>query len=163
MIDVNDMMAAENRRQEIAVRAGVSIRAVKAEPSIFKELQVKWLEAFFPMEVNREFGKVMAETKFPGYNFGATLQDIAKLTPEQQHTEEEAIAEWNQLLADSVENELKVTRTSTGQPKVDESGNVVPPIQSEEGTPEADSTKKAPVAKPPVATPVVVVKDSDKK
>ena len=161
MIDVNEICAMENRRQEVAVRAGVSIRTVKAEDSIFKKLQVKWLEAFFPVEVNHEFTDVLKDTKFPGYNFGATLQDIAKLTPEQQHTEEEAIAEWNQLLADSVENELKVTRTSTGQPKVDESGNVVPPIQSEEGTPEADSTKKAPVVKAP--PPVVVVKDSDKK
>jgi hypothetical protein len=140
MIDVNDMMAAENRRQEVAVRAGISVRQVKAEPSIFKELQVKWLEAFYPMEVNREFGKILAETKFPGYNWGATLHDIAKLSPEQQATEEEIQAEIERLAAESAANELQVTRTGTGAPKVDESGNVVPPIQG--STPEADATSK---------------------
>ena len=140
MIDVNDMMAAENRRQEVAARAGVSIRAIKAEPSVFKELQVKWLEGFYPMEVNREFGKVLAETKFPGYHFNATLNDVAKLAPEQQATEEEIQAEIDRLQAESIANELQVTRTGTGAPKVDESGNVVPPIQG--NTPEADATAK---------------------
>lgn len=180
MIDVNDMMAAENRRQEVAVRAGVSIRQVKAEPSKFKELQVKWLEAFFPLEVGREFGELMKKTKFPGYNFGASLQDVADLSPEQQATEEEIAAEIARLEAESIANELQVTRTGTGAPKVDESGNVVPPIQG--STPEADATakndqrqreirkeqedklEKAKEGQPkPTQQPVVVVKDTDKK
>jgi hypothetical protein len=177
MIDVNDMMAAENRRQEIAVRAGVSIRQVKAEPSKFKELQVKWLEAFFPLEVGREFGELMKKTKFPGYNFGATLHDVADLSPEQTATEEEIQAEIDRLAAESAAHELQVTRTSTGQPKVDESGNVVPPIQG--STPEADATAKheqkqrdlakereekleAAKENKPTQQPVVVVKDKDK-
>ena len=157
MYDVNDICGMENRRQEVAVRAGVALRVAKAEPSIFKDMQVKFFEQIAP-EVMKEFGEKLQDTKFPGYNFGATLHDVAKLSAEQQASEEEIAAELDRLAAESAANELQVTRTSTGQPKVDESGNVVPPVQSE--TPEADATKKT----PPVAkAPVVVVKDTDKK
>jgi hypothetical protein len=155
MYDVNDICGMENRRQEVAVRAGVALRVAKAEPSIFKDMQVKFFEQIAP-EVMKEFGEKLQDTKFPGYNFGATLHDVAKLSAEQQASEEEIAAELDRLAAESAANELQVTRTSTGQPKVDESGNVVPPIQSE--VPEGEVTKK--VAKP--VAPVVVVKDEKK-
>jgi hypothetical protein len=163
MYDVNDICAMENRRQEVAVKAGVALRVAKAEPSVFKDMQVKWFEEFYP-EVATEFGELLKTTEFPGYNWGATLHDVAKLSAEQQATPEEIEAELARLAEESEANELQVTRTGTGQPKVDDSGNVVPPVQG--GEPAADSTKKVPVAKaPPVATqtPVVVVKDDKKK
>jgi len=165
MIDVNDIAAMESRRQEVAVRAGVSVRVAKAEKSVFKDLQVKWLEGFYPIEVNREFGELLKNTEFPGYNFGATLADVAKLSAEQQATPEEIQAEIDRLAAESAAHELQVTRTGTGQPKVDESGNVVPPIQGAAPPPEGGATRvEKPKVTPPVATqtPVVVVKD-DKK
>jgi hypothetical protein len=169
MLDVNDIAAAESRRQEIAVKAGVALRIAKAEPSVFKDMQIQWFDEFYPAVIH-EFGEKMKETEFPGYNWNATLHDVAKLSAEaeQQHTPEEIDAELARLAEESAANELQVTRTGTNQPKVDESGNVVPPIQSE--VPEGETTRKRQVpVKPPVATqlpanPVVVVKDDkDKK
>jgi len=140
--DVNDIIAVEAHRQLLEVKAGASIREVKRQPSIWKELAKKYVEEDEP-EAYREFMEKMKTTKMPLRNFGATMEDVVNASePEvKPQTAEEEAAEMERLLAESIENELKVTRTGTGAPKVDESGNVVPPIQA--ATPEADATAKS--------------------
>jgi hypothetical protein len=160
--DVNDIVAVEAHRQLLEVKAGASIRAVKAQPSIWKEIAKRYVEEDQP-DAYDEFTEKLKTTKMPLRNFGATLQDVADASePEVKPlTAEEEAAEMERLLAESIENELKVTRTGNGAPKVDESGNVVPPIQTD---PQSSATTEKKKVAPPVAAqqPVVVVKD-DKK
>jgi hypothetical protein len=139
--DVNDIIAVEAHRQLVAVQGGASIRAVKAERSIWKEIAKRYVEEDQP-EAYTEFTEKLKTTKMPLRNFGATAQDAEQASePEVKPlTPEEESAELERLLAESIENELKVTRTATGAPKVDEYGNVVQPLQA--ATPEAEATSK---------------------
>lgn len=130
LIDFDDIQAAENRRREVAVKAGESPRDSKYAASVYKDQIAEYVKEAEP-EVSEEFTKTQQETKLPGYNFGATAEDAAKLSEskEKPRTAEEDAAEMERLLQESKDNELKVTRTATGQPKIDEDGNPVSPIQ----------------------------------
>ena len=131
LIDFDDIQAAENRRREVAVKAGASPRDTKYEPSIYKDMIVEYVKEAEP-KVSEDFTDLQKEVALPGYNFGATLEDAAKLTESKEggsRSAEEEAEEYLRLQEESKENEMKVTRTGTGQPKVDESGNVVEPLQ----------------------------------
>lgn len=160
-MDVNDIVAVDAHRQLLEVKAGVSIREAKRKSTKWQELAQAYVDADQPQPEWDNFRHELAEAKMPLRNFGATMEDVADASePEVKPlTAEEEAAEMERLLAESIENELKVTRTGNGAPKVDESGNVVPPIQTD---PQASTAKKK--VAPPVAAqqPVVVVKD-DKK
>ena len=156
MPDVNDIVAVEAHRQLLAVKAGESIREVKRQPSIWKELAKDYVEEDQP-KAYQEFMEKLRTTKMPLRNFGATMEDVVKASePEvKPQTAEEEAEEMERLLAESIENEMKVTRTGTGAPKVDESGNVVTPLQDSEATPAAKKTAPKPQQ---AQQPAVVVK-----
>ena len=149
LIDFDDIQAAENRRREVAVKAGASPRDTKYEPSIYKDMIVEYVKEAEP-SVSNEFTDLQKEVALPGYNFGATLEDAAKLTEskegERGRSAEEEAEEFTRLQEESKENEMKVTRTGTGQPKVDENGNVVEPLQPMVPTPTLGSSKSTNVS-----------------
>lgn len=164
-MDVNDIVAIDAHRQLVEVNAGVSIREAKRKDTKWQELAQRYVDDDQPQPVWDEFRKELSEAKFPGRNFGATLEDVTKSSePDQKQPSDEEQAEtFQRLQEESKENELKVTRTSTGQPKVDESGNTVVPIQSEKGDKDSKKGSATTATAKPAQPPVVVVKDSDKK
>lgn len=133
LIDFDDIQAQLNREREVKVKAGASPRATKYEDSPLKDMVAKAVEHASP-DVADEFAEYQKNNPLPGYNFVST-QLASKTTEEVIAANKEAIKaskddaeEQKKLQAEAAENELKITRTSTGQPKV-ENGKEVTPLQ----------------------------------
>lgn len=139
LIDTNDIQAEENRRREVAVKAGASPRATKYEDSELKRMIQKAVEEQIPA-VADEFAEYKKNVPLPGYNFVSTANSfkpaedvIADAKAAAKEMQKEANLQ-SRLQKEAAENEMKITRTSTGQPKVEngeEQQTLQPAIDSE--------------------------------
>lgn len=124
MINNDDIQAEENKRREVAVKAGDSAIRTKYEHSPYKELQLKLAEQNPNVEVEKEFGELVSKDPKPGFNFVPPISSLVTVDEikdkRDEFTEAAKAEEKNQrdLQKKAAENELKVTGTSTGQPKV---------------------------------------------
>lgn len=136
LIDFDDIQAEENRRREVAVKAGASPRATKYEDSPLKQMVAEAVAESIPA-VAEKFAEYKKNTPLPGYNFVSTassfkaaeqvIEDSKKAAEDSQDEADE----HKRLIQEAKENEMKITRTSTGQPKV-EAGVEVTPLQAQE-------------------------------
>lgn len=136
LIDFDDIQAEENKRREAAVKAGASAVQTKYEDSPLKQLIKDYVEEASP-SVSNEFKELVQNTALPGFNFvpptvfNPSAEDIKKNAEELRKASDEEAETQARLQKEAKDNELKITSTSTGQPKVDKSGNVVEPLQSD--------------------------------
>ncbi len=161
MIDNDTIQAEENKRRESEVRGGRSAIETKYEESPYKDLQIKLAQDNPNMAVAEEFRELTTNDPKPGFNFVApsrasTADEIKTKNREFNQAAKEEEKNMLELQKEGKENELKVTRTSTGQPKVDESGNVVVPLQSD------SDENENPAAHPSESNTIKGSSDSDK-
>ena len=139
MIDWDDIQAQETRRREVEVKAGRSAIETKYEDSVYKELIRETKDELSP-STEEEFKDTVQNDPMPGYNMVSPdpIQhhkdkiEATKKAVKEQEKESQRLAKLQQ---EAAENELKVTRTATGQPKVDSSGKEVEPIQNSDDNP----------------------------
>ncbi len=133
LIDFDDIQAQINREREVAVKAGASPRATKYEDSPLKQMVAKAVEESTP-SVAEEFAEYQKNTPLPGYNFVSTqnafrkTEEVIQANKEAIEASKEDAEEQKRLQKEAKENEDKITRTSTGQPKV-VNGEEVTPLQ----------------------------------
>lgn len=129
LIDFNDIQAQENRRREVAVKAGASPRATKYEHSPLKEMLQELVEEATPAVADK-LADYQKNTPLPGYNFVSTglafktVEDTIKDSKEAIKVAQDEAKNNEKLQKEARENEMKITRTSTGQPKVENGENV---------------------------------------
>ena len=145
LIDHDDIQAAENRRREVAVKAGASPRATKYEHSPLKEMIAKDV-AGRESDSADEFAEYQKNTPLPGYNFVSTqlaFKSAEEVIASNKEAMKAAVDESKMnadLQKEAAKNELKITRTSTGQPKM-QGGVEVEPLQ---GRTETDGIVETP-------------------
>jgi hypothetical protein len=133
LIDHDDIQAEENRRREVAVKAGASPRATKYEPSPLKDMIAKDV-AGRESDASNEFAEYKKNTPLPGYNFVSTAlayksaEEVIEANKNAMDAAKDEAKTQAQLQKEAKENEMKITRTATGQPKV-ENGKEVDTLQ----------------------------------
>lgn len=138
MIDHDDIQAEENRRREVAVKAGASALATKYEDSPYKKLIAETVEEMTP-STEGEFKELLKNDPKPGYNFVAA-STLTRSADEIIAANKEAISKTNQedkelvkLQEEARKNEPHITTTDTNQPKVVD-GEVQDTLQDNEGS-----------------------------
>ena len=138
LFDFDDIQAAENRRKEVAVRAGASPRAERYADSPLKKLKEEYLMKETHSPIEDKVREYVESNPLPGYNFVST-------SPSWEHSEEDskkaleeakkAAEEQQKMMEEANENEYKVTDTSTGLPKAE-------PVLTEEEQEALNAQKK---------------------
>jgi len=114
--DFDDIQAAENRRKEVAVRAGASPRAERYADSPLKKIMREYFDETHTKAEDKA-REYIESHPLPGYNFVSNFGEDDKDGKKAAEEAKKASEELQKLMEEANKNEYKVTDTSTGLPK----------------------------------------------